>query len=568
MKSRPILRPGATRKRVPAAVGEWMERMNTNGLLVTGARVYTANPAYPWAEALITQGNMLVFVGSEPEARFLVPPGTEHIHLDGGLLMPGINESHVHLSMGSEILHELNLDGAQTQEQLRDRLGIYAAANPNKEWITGYGLSYTPLGHLTQPERCALDEIVADRPVFLRAVDFHTAWCNSLALRQAGIAEGAPLPLPNEVVVDRHGMATGMLKERQAYALIERLWPEPTSARRDAMLIEAMRYLNSLGITSFQNMDGDPERLIWYARLHEEGRLTLRANHYMSMREHFPRERLEEFAELRRRYQGDWNRTHGIKMFIDGVIESKTAAMLEPYADRSGETGIPDMDPQAHYEISIAADRLGMDVSTHAIGDRGVRLTLDAYEAARKANPDRSRRRHRIEHIETIDPADIPRLGRLGITASMQPLHAVPNEDPRTSPWTTLAGPERARYAFPWRSLSRAGAVLSFGSDWPVVTPDPRAGIHSALTRRTRDGEPKGGWYPEQSLTLAETLDAYTVGGAYAEGQEDRKGMLRERMLADFTCFAQDLFALSPAEILSSHVVLTVVDGEVVYRTT
>lgn len=538
-----------------------------SGLLITGARVYTADPRRPWAEAVVTRGGLVTFVGSEAGARGLAAAGSEHLHCEGGLLMPGINESHVHLSMGSAVLHELDLDGVQTLDALGARVRAYGAANPNLEWITGYGLSYTPLGHLGQPERSALDAIVADRPVFLRAVDFHSAWCNSLALERAGITEGAPLPLPNEVVVDRQGQATGMLKERQAYGLIERLWPEPTSEQRDAMLVEAMRYLNSLGITSFQNMDGDPERLRWFARLRDEGRLTLRANHYMSMREHFPRERLEEFAALCRQYNDDWNRTNGIKMFIDGVIESKTAAMLAPYADGSGETGVPDMDPEAHREICIAADRLGMEIATHAIGDRGVRLTLDAYEAAGQANPGRHQRRHRIEHIETIDPADIPRVGRLGITASMQPLHAVPNEDPTTAPWALLAGPERARHAFPWRSLSRTGAVLSFGSDWPVVTPDPRTGIHAAITRRTRDGEPRGGWFPEQALTLGETLNAYTVGGAHAEGREERKGMLREGMLADLTCFDHDLFALQPAEILHAKVVLTVLDGEVVYRT-
>ncbi|MGH2346905.1 MAG: amidohydrolase, partial [Chloroflexota bacterium] len=483
------------------------------------------------------------------------------------LLTPGFNESHVHLTMGSEVLHDLNLDGISTLSALQEQLRAQARAYPERAWITGYGLSYTPLGHLGRAERLALDEAVPDRPVFLRALDFHSAWCNTRALQLAGIAEGAALPLPNEVVLDANGSATGMLKERQAYHLIERLWPEPTPAERDVLLAEAMRYLNGLGITSFQNMDGTPEQVAWFNRLHEEQRLTLRAHFYMSMREHYPRERLREFAELSRAQQGEWNLVRGIKMFIDGVVESKTALMLDPYADGSGDTGIPDMDPQAHREIAIEADRLGMDVATHAIGDRGVRLTLDAYEAAARANPGRRHRRHRIEHIETIHPADIPRFAQLGVTASMQPLHAVPNEDPRTSPWTTLVGPARLPWAFPWRLLTRSGAIVSFGSDWPVVTPDPRLGIHAALTRRTPLGEPAGGWRPDQCLTLAETLHAYTQGGAYAESMEASKGILREGALADLTCFGHDLFALSPQEILKTEVVLTVVDGQVVHRT-
>jgi predicted amidohydrolase YtcJ len=537
------------------------------GLLITGARVFTADAARPWAEAVVTRGKRISFVGPEHEALARVGRETEHIHLQGGLLTPGLNESHMHFTMGSEVLHDLNLDGISTLPALQEQLRARARAYPEQAWITGYGLSYTPLTHLDRAERLALDEAVPDRPVFLRALDFHSAWCNTRALQLAGITEGAPLPLPNEVVLDANGAATGMLKERQAYHLIERLWPEPSRAERDARLAEAMRYLNGLGITSFQNMDGTPEQVAWFKQLHEEGRLTLRAHFYMSMREYFPRERLREFAELARTRQDEWNLVRGIKMFIDGVVESKTALMLDPYADGSGETGVPDMDPQAHREITIEADQLGMDVATHAIGERGVRLTLDAYEAAARANPERLHRRHRIEHIETIHPSDIPRFAQIGVTASMQPLHAVPNEDPRTSLWATLVGPARLPWAFPWRLLTHAGAVLSFGSDWPVVTPDPRLGIHSALTRRTAQGEPAGSWQPDQCLTLAETLQAYTLGGAYAESMEKHKGILREGALADLTCFDQDLFALSPQEILKTDVMLTVVDGKVVHRT-
>jgi predicted amidohydrolase YtcJ len=541
--------------------------MDRRGLLITGARIFTADPARPWADTLITHGNRIVFVGDEADALNLGGLGSERIHLPGGLVTPGLNEAHVHLTMGSEVLDDLNLDGIGTLPDLQERVRAYAAAHPEREWITGYGLSYSPLSHLNRAERLVLDDAVADRPVFLRALDFHSAWCNTRALTVANIIEGAPLPLPNEVVMGHDGLATGMLKERQAYHLIERLWPEPTAAERDARLAKAMRYMNSLGITSFQNMDGDPQRVAWFDRLHQEGRLSLRGHFYMSMREHYPRERLQEFAEVMRGHQSAWNLVRGIKMFIDGVVESKTALMLDPYADGSADTGVPDMDPRAHFEISVEADRLGMDVATHAIGDKGVRLSLDAYEAAARANPGRTRRRHRIEHIETIHPSDIARFAELRVTASMQPLHAVPNDDPRTSPWTTLVGPVREPWAFPWRLLTQSGAVLAFGSDWPVVTPDPRIGIHAALTRRTLQGDPPGGWQPQHCLTLAETLLAYTRGGAYAESMEESKGILREGALADIACFDHDLFALSARGILTAEVVLTVVDGKVVYRT-
>jgi predicted amidohydrolase YtcJ len=248
-------------------------------------------------------------------------------------------------------------------------------------------------------------------------------------------------------------------------------------------------------------------------------------------------------------------------------VEAKTAWMIEPYADGSGDIGEPDMDPEVYREIVIAADALDMDVATHAIGDRGVRTALDAYEAAQQANGGRRDRRHRVEHIEVGNPEDQPRFGRLGVTASMQPLHAAPTTDPSTTPWTKLVGPEREPYAFAWRRLLEMGARLSFGSDWPVVTIDARTGIHTAITRTNMEGEPAGGWQPQLNVTLAQALDAYTSGAAYAERQEHLKGTLRRGMLADIAAFAQNPFTLHPNEILTMDVALTVIDGRPVHRT-
>jgi len=537
-----------------------------SGLLITGARVYTADPRRPWAEAIAIRGNRIVYVGTEAGAREQAGSGAARAHVPGGLATPGLNESHVHMTMGSHALTILNLDGIATLPALRERLRAYAAAHPDKPWIEGYGLAYEPLGGLDRPERLALDEAVADRPVFIRAMDYHSAWANTAALRLAGIERGADVPRPNEVVVDASGLATGMLKERQALDCIGRLIAEPTREQSDDMLHQAMRYMNGLGITSVQNMDGDPERLLQYERLRERGDLSVRAYHYLNIRTPAQRERLPEFAELTRRYADLWNHTRGIKLFIDGVVEAKTALLLEPYADGSSDTGVPDMELQAFHEIVVEADRLGMDVAVHAIGDRGVRLTLDAYEAAQQANGGRRDRRHRVEHIEVGHPADIPRFARLGVTASMQPYHAAPGGDPRYTLWTELVGPEREPYAFPWRALLETGAHLAFGSDWPVVTPDVRVGLHTALTRTNLACEPRGGWQTQQSVTLAQALDAYTRGGAYAEAREDAKGMLRAGMLADVTIFAQDLFTLPPDDILSVEIAATVVDGQVVHR--
>ncbi len=543
-----------------------MAEERSDSILLTGARVYTSDPRHPWAEALLTKGSHIAYAGSEAEARAQAGPRAEHIHAPGCLVVPGLNESHVHMTGGSQVLGLLNLVGVTTIAELQRRVAEYAAGHPDLEWIVGYGLGYEPFHGLQGPERLALDAVVADRPVYLRAFDFHSAWCNTLALQRAGLDRGADIPLPNEVVIDGDGLATGMLKERLAQEPVWREIGDPTQDESDEMLRKAFVFMNRHGITSVQNMDGDPERLAQYARLRERGHLTVRAYHYMSVREHTPREKLHEFAELTRRYNDVWNRTRGIKMFIDGVVESKTALMLEPYADGSGDTGVPDMDPTIYRDFVMEADRLGMDVATHAVGDRGVRLCLDAYEAAQRANGGRRDRRHRIEHIEVIHPDDIARFGRLGVTASMQPLHAAPTGDPRYTPWTQNVGPGREPYAFVWRSLLEAGAPLAFGSDWPVVTPDVRIGLHTALTRTSMANVPEGGWQPQQCVTLAQALDAYTRGGAYAEAQDHLKGTLRAGMLADITVFARDLFAVHPHEIPAVSIALTVVDGRIVYR--
>lgn len=537
-----------------------------SSLLITGARVYTADPRHPWAEAIAIRGNRIVYVGTEAGAREQAGSGAAQAHVPGGIAIPGLNESHVHMTLGSHALTILNLEGVATLPALQERLRAYAAAHPDKPWIEGYGLAYEPLTGLDRPERLALDDAVSDRPLFIRAMDYHSAWANTAALRLAGVERGADVPRPNEVVVDASGLATGMLKERQALDRVGGLIAAPTQEQSDDMLGQAMRYMNGLGITSVQNMDGDPERLLQYERLRERGALTLRAYHYLNIRTPAQRERLPEFAELTRRYTDTWNRTRGIKLFIDGVVEAKTALLLEPYTDGSDDTGVPDMDLAAYHEIVVEADRLGMDVATHAIGDRGVRLTLDAYEAAQRANGGRRDRRHRVEHIEVGHPADIPRFARLGVTASMQPYHAAPGGDPRYTPWTELVGPDRGPYAFPWRGLLETGAHLAFGSDWPVVTPDVRVGLHTALTRTNLMCEPRGGWQTQQSVTLAQALDAYTRGAAYAEAQDDVKGMLRAGMLADVTIFAQDLFTLPPDDILSVEIAATVVDGQIVHR--
>jgi predicted amidohydrolase YtcJ len=532
-------------------------------LLITGGRVYTADYRSPWAEAVLLRGDRIAYVGRASEARAAAAPGAEHVHLHGGLVLPGLNDSHIHTDWGGDALQMLDLADVVTLEELQERLRRYAAQHPEREWIEGTGLGYEALFAEPVP-RLALDAAVADRPVYLRALDWHTAWSNTHALARAGILDGAAVPLPNEVVLDEVGRASGMLKERLAFTLVEHCIPVPSPAEAEARLLEAMRYLNRMGVTSVQNMHGDPQLFARYQALGE--RQTVRALHYMRLHEDTLPATLEEFAAMARRYRSGWNRVNGVKFFIDGVVESRTAMMLAPYADGSGDLGVPDMDPAIYRELVLASDRLGMQIATHAIGDRGVRTALDAYEGAMEANGTRGRHRHRVEHIEVLHWDDLARFARSGITASMQPLHCAPTIDPDQTPYSALLGPERLPNAFAWRSLLESGAHLSFGSDWPIVTPDAMQGLHVALTRTSTGGLPRGGYQPQQCLTLAQALDAYTCGAAYAEFQEDEKGRLQPGMLADVAVLSRDPFSAGTESILGTEVWLTVVGGRAVYR--
>jgi len=536
-----------------------------SSLLVTGSRVYTGISAAPWAEAVLCEGGLVRYVGTEAEARDLAPAGTEHVHIPAGLVTAGLNDSHLHTDYGAYDLTILSLEGVTDLSEMLDRIRAYAQVNPDREWIEGYGVFYEVWQGLAGPERLAIDSAVSDRPVFLKAFDGHSSWVNTEALRRSGIERGAGSPPPNVVITGDDGLATGMLTEGAA-GFIERVMGEPTESEREEMLVNAIRYLNSLGITSVQNMKEDLGVLQRWQRVRERGALTLRAYHYLIVDESTPRDYLLDCKQYTEAFSDDWNRTSGIKLFMDGVVEAKTAWMHNPYADGSGDRGVPNITPEVFRDIVVAADALDMDVAVHAIGEQAVHHTLDSYQAAQEVNGGRRDRRHRVEHIETILTSDIARFGQLGVTASMQPLHAAPTSDPRFTPWTLLAGPEREPYSFPWRRLADGGAVLSFGSDWPVVTADVRPGLHAAVTRRSTSGEPAGGWQPQQCVTLEEALRAYTAGAAYAQRAERKKGRLRPGMFADLTIFDRDLFAVPPSEILQARIELTVVSGRVVYR--
>ena len=537
-------------------------------LLIVGGRVFTVEPDHPWAEAVAIRGDRIVKVGTEAEVRALKGPGTRVHDVAGGVVLPGFNDSHTHFLDGSLGLDQVDLTGATTLPEIQERVRQFAAGHPDEPWILGTGWLYSSFpGRF--PDRRDLDAAEAGRPVFLYSYDGHSAWCNSAALKAAGITAKTPQldKSQGEIVKDpKTGAPTGTLKEG-ATSLVERVVPKPSKDKKKAALVEGMRLANRLGVTSVQNCSGGQDELDLYDELQREGLLTVRTSTAFTMPD-TPAELTDalvaKIEAAKQAHPDHFVRAGTVKFFADGVIESNTAAMLAPYTNDPSTSGAARYEPAALEAMVDRMDAAGFQIYIHAIGDRGVRMSLDALEKALRARPGRDRR-HRLEHIETIDSADIPRFGALGILASMQPYHAYP-EPNLLSVWAVNIGPARVERAFGWNAIARSGGRLVFGSDWPVVTIDPLIGIHNAVLRQNTDGTPEGGWVPAQRVTLEEAIAAYTLSGAYGSFEEGVKGSIKEGKLADLAVFSPDLFKVPAAKIHESRVVLTIFNGREVYR--
>ncbi len=534
----------------------------TAELVLRNGRVYTVAPGKPWAEAVAMRGGVIVAVGSDAEIAPYIGPRTVQVDAGGRLVLPGLIDSHIHFLSGSLSLTQLRLEGAGTIAEIQQRLRDYAASHPDG-WITGRGWVYSTFGAYGLPDKKQLDEIVPDRPVLLEGYDGHTYWANSQALAAAGITRNTPDPPNGAIVHDATGEPTGALKE-DAAALVEKFAPQPSReaklAALRAGLAEAARY----GLTSVVNATGGIEEMELYSELERRGQLTLRTYTAMPLRAGATEKDFMAYERARQRFRTAFVRGGLVKGFVDGVIEAHTAAMLEPYSDDPSLSGHLNYEPAELKRLVMELDRRGLQVVLHAIGDAGVRTALDAYQAALDANqkPDR---RFRIEHIETVSAVDIPRFARLGVIAGYQPLHANP-DDNLFRIWARNAGPERVRRAFAWREVSQAGGRLALGSDWPVVTQNPFAGIQAALTRQTFDGQPPGGWTTHQTLTLEQAIAGYTTGGAHAQRREKELGSIEVGKQADLVVLTANLFVIAPQQIHSVRAHITVVAGKVVHR--
>ena len=551
--------------------------MTAADILITNARVLTMDPSRPRAEALAIQGNRIVRIGARSDVEALKAKHTRVIDAQMKTVMPGIIEGHVHLFGGAVELDTLMLNGIYGFAPIAEAVASYRKKRPGEAVLLATGIAHEAFGEPIT--RQILDRIVSDIPFIVGCFDHHTMWANTKALEAAGIMKGRQLPIGNEIVLDHNGIATGELREPAAYMLVQALtptggreWlgmttgvdPEPpaTPAQRELdmrFFKQGITHAASLGITSMHNMDGNWYQLELLKTLLERGELNARVEVPFHHKNTFEISRVEEAAEMRAKYQGDMVHCDRVKIFIDGVLETYTALMLEGYPDDPANMGSPLFTAEEFNEIVTRADRHGLQIATHAIGDGGVRRTLDGYEAAARANGKRDSR-HRIEHIEMIDPADIPRLKELGVVASLQPIAGVGVPGNPPEPILSRVG-SKLPHAYAWQTLREAGAVIAFSSDWPVAPLSPFLGMQAAMT-----AVPMCKDCPPQAQSLMDTLHGFTAAGAYMEFMEDRKGTLKEGYLADVVVLDADMEATPKDQIVNVRPNVTICDGRVTFE--
>ena len=543
---------GADEAPAAAATGDPMT------LVITNARVWTGDPARPWAEAIAVRGEQIAAVGTSDEIRRLAS-GVTPIDAAGRLVVPGFIDTHVHFVDGGFRLASVQLRDARTRDEFVSRIQAFARTVPPGTWITGGDWDHSLWGG-ELPAREWIDAVTPGHPVWINRLDGHMALANSAALKAAGVTRATADVAGGEIVRDPRGEPTGLLKDN-AMGLVDRAVPEPSDEMRDRALAAAMKYVAEQGVTSVHNM-GSWSDLETFARARRANALATRIYGAVPLASW---ERLRD-AVAQKTYGGgdgrgdDWLRVGGLKGFVDGSLGSHTAAFHEPFDDAPKDRGLFVNTGEDLYRWTAGADSAGLHVMVHAIGDRANALLLDIFERIAAEHGPRDRR-FRIEHAQHLAAADIPRFAKLGVIPSMQPYHAI--DDGR---WAEKYIGRRIRTTYAFRSLLDSGATLAFGSDWFVAPPTPLEGIYAAVTRRTLDDRNPGGWVPEEKITVDEALRAYTVNAAYASFDEARKGVLAPGRLADLVMLDRNLFEIAPEQIRAAQVALTVVGGRTVFE--
>jgi len=528
-------------------------------LVLINGKIWTVNDKRPEVEAVAVLGNRIAAIGSTEEIRKWIGENTKVIDLQGKRATPGFNDSHVHFLDGGMGLASVQLRDARTPEEFRDRIRDFAAKLPKGRWILNGNWDHENWTPPALPTRRLIDAVTPDNPIFINRLDGHMCLANSLALKLAGVTRETSDPPGGTIVRDANGEPTGVLKDA-AMSYVNKVIPNPSEDVIAEAIRAAMHYAAENGVTSVQDMSASPNVFAVYQKLLESGVLTVRIYGLQPLSEW---QRLAR-AGVRSGFGNDKLKIGGLKGFADGSLGSTTALFFEPYLDDPKTSGLPsdEMFPESKMLNNIlGADKAGLQIAIHAIGDKANKTILDMFAEVEKQNGARDRRL-RIEHAQHLRMEEVRRFGAERVIASMQPYHAI--DDGR---WAeNRIGPGRAKGTYAFRSLLDAGATLAFGSDWFVAPMEPVMGIYAAVTRRTLDGKRPQGWVPEQKITVAEAVRAYTMGSAFASGDDKIKGSIEPGKLADLTVLSADIFKIDPVEIEKVKVVMTVFDGKMIYE--
>ncbi|MCX5128789.1 amidohydrolase [Streptomyces sp. NBC_00347] len=540
-------------------------------LLLTGARIHTVDPELPEAEALAVRGGRIVWVGPDAEAADWAGPDTERIDAGGRLVLPGFIDAHNHVRLGSDDAC-VQLAGVRTLEAILDRIGAWREANPDAEWIEAEAFDYSAIPGGRMPTAADLDPVTGDIPAIVLSYDVHTAWLNTAAMHRLGVAKDrTDLPFGTAAVDPETGEPTGFVKDfaikglsRDGHRALRDLgvpWASPDRqyGRLAKSLDDAIRF----GITTVVEPQNSLDDLELYDRARAEGRLRSRIVAALFHPRGTTEEDLDLFEAAAKVHAGDRFRVGPLKLYIDDVVEPRTAALLEPYTGCGAHRGETFYPAEEFAELLARLDARGFQCFVHATGDRGIRTVLDAVEHARAVNGPRDAR-HQVVHVECLDPEDVPRFAQLGVVACMQPRHCAPEIAGPGQDWAENVGEDRWHKAWPMRSLADAGAVLAFSSDWNVAEMDPMIGIYTALTRRPLNGGDP--WQEQETVDARTAVYGYTMGSAYANFLEQDRGSLTVGKAADFVILSRDILAVAPEQIPGTVAETVVVAGEVVHR--
>lgn len=527
----------------------------TADLVLFNGRVFTVEKSLPWAEAIAVRDGKFMAVGTNAEVKKLIGRDTQTLDLQGKLVLPGFNDAHLHFASGGLYLLGIDLRPARDEKEFVSILKEYIKKLPKGEWVTGGNWDHENWPSKKHPGKELIDAITPDRPVLLQRLDGHMALANSLALKLAGINRGTPNPQGGEIVKDKKtGEPSGILRDN-ACDLVNAVIPPLSRARREQAIRTAIRHAQELGVTSIQD-NSSREDLEIYQELLAKGELGVRVNAWRDS------SCIADFSRIGigAAFGGPFLRLGVIKIFVDGSMGAGTALFFEPYADDPQTCGLPIYKENELNALVLAVDKAGLQIAAHAIGDKANAWILNALAQARLENGVRDSR-HRVEHAQVVRPEDIARFRELAVIASIQPSHCI--DDMR---WAEKRIGSRINNAYRFASFLKSGVHLAFGTDWDVELLDPRLGIYAAVSRELPAGGPAGGWHPDEKLSLAEAIEIYTLGSAYAEFQEKMKGSIVPGKWADLAVMEKNLFEIPKKDILKTAVAMTILAGKIIYK--